>query len=963
MEVFELYGEKIEFTEKQYHGIIVGRSYRNVLNVVSDNFLLFYNDKNQNEEGYWEDLNEKVLSIIVAIYKGMLDSMEKKGISTEDISALNCMEIFQYWIPVFERVDYEYNLIFMDAEQAEYYRRIRKEMRGRFVGGGFGLKGALKGMATAGALNMATGAAHSVFNFAGRIKDRVKQLNKLEKLFGNSFKKEILGVFEDTIQLAYSIEVQMIKEHGSPCKEFQLFYMDKEMSDKLFNPQSLQKHPFNKNLYEKALESLGDEKGELEKIAKFTGIDVLKIKEQYINESFANVEFDESTAQEVFRSIKKMKAKLGYSKRLEIEKTLGIKKKELEGEEKCMYDIELSGSLEGVVRPKVVKGSTKFKYKNMEILQEAKQKREEFVSIYNSMNTLYVSDMVESLEKLKEICSQYRMGRSVIYEINRYIHTKLVLKELCLNKGEVKFDSLNEYRCGSIDEYMRILEKRREIKEKCDYIGDYNIVEKYIQIRQIIGAEKWGQTFLYEIYRKINWERVIKYDKISCSEIYNSIMIAEDELVYDIPKVLLYEKDDKLYFSEDAKIHYETKVQAIAVLKFNKFVRLVRVLLIDRYGSYLRKIEAVRAIINNKPECLKLEELESEMFRLIDKLWELKKKEDAKENAEIKEKITLETLSLHDMSSALDCIESYIKYKKENENYELTMKYLASLKDEMGRTVLLVALSNGHPNIVKKLISYGADVNILWNPGENKLISLFDLAVYQIISDVKAEESMEKEAYYDKDESEKQVCDILYNKSVKRSYDIVLQEEYKPSSAYSSLGDYVKHVYGGCVKGYSDTRIEIGENLAVGKSKYFAKAKENFNIPEDEEVFFIYDASMFRNCKIGFAVCRTGIYSKYSKIGGTESWSWKRLSENYATSVESFLSKFLFIENRKSLFIFLNYLRVAYKYGDMCIEKSSISAMAIDDKETKFCTHCGKQIPRTAKFCNFCGAKVIIVSK
>lgn len=48
-------------------------------------------------------------------------------------------------------------------------REYRKETRIRLAGGGFGLKAAAVGMAKAGAVNITTGAAHSVFNFFGNL--------------------------------------------------------------------------------------------------------------------------------------------------------------------------------------------------------------------------------------------------------------------------------------------------------------------------------------------------------------------------------------------------------------------------------------------------------------------------------------------------------------------------------------------------------------------------------------------------------------------------------------------------------------------------------------------------------------------------------------------------------------------------------------------------------------------------
>ncbi len=53
-------------------------------------------------------------------------------------------------------------------------RRIRKEMRGRFLGGGFGLDAAIWASLEAGAVNIVTGAAHSVFNALGNLVTSVR---------------------------------------------------------------------------------------------------------------------------------------------------------------------------------------------------------------------------------------------------------------------------------------------------------------------------------------------------------------------------------------------------------------------------------------------------------------------------------------------------------------------------------------------------------------------------------------------------------------------------------------------------------------------------------------------------------------------------------------------------------------------------------------------------------------------
>lgn len=64
-------------------------------------------------------------------------------------------------------------------------REFRKEARGRIIGGGFGISGATQGILTAGAVNTATGLAHSLFNSIGNTISRNNMRNEAEKLYND----------------------------------------------------------------------------------------------------------------------------------------------------------------------------------------------------------------------------------------------------------------------------------------------------------------------------------------------------------------------------------------------------------------------------------------------------------------------------------------------------------------------------------------------------------------------------------------------------------------------------------------------------------------------------------------------------------------------------------------------------------------------------------------------------------
>lgn len=62
-------------------------------------------------------------------------------------------------------------------------RRIRKELRDRFTGGGFGLDAAIWASLEAGAVNLVTGAAHSVFNALGNLVTSVRISGKESAIY------------------------------------------------------------------------------------------------------------------------------------------------------------------------------------------------------------------------------------------------------------------------------------------------------------------------------------------------------------------------------------------------------------------------------------------------------------------------------------------------------------------------------------------------------------------------------------------------------------------------------------------------------------------------------------------------------------------------------------------------------------------------------------------------------------
>ena len=59
---------------------------------------------------------------------------------------------------------------------------------------------------------------------------------------------------------------------------------------------------------------------------------------------------------------------------------------------------------------------------------------------------------------------------------------------------------------------------------------------------------------------------------------------------------------------------------------------------------------------------------------------------------------------------------------------------------------------------------------------------------------------------------------------------------------------------------YNSPYAEFGNPLSERNSKKYYNAIVNFVIDTKEQVFFIYDTTVFGSCKRGFAICSSGIY-------------------------------------------------------------------------------------------------------
>ena len=99
-------------------------------------------------------------------------------------------------------------------DQEIAYRSYRKATRDRFVGGGFGVSGAIKGITMAGTANLATGAIHSVANAFGNMGSSSRYNRRMTSLH-NSSKCSVLrdAMYKDCLEF-YNVLEKCFSDNG-----------------------------------------------------------------------------------------------------------------------------------------------------------------------------------------------------------------------------------------------------------------------------------------------------------------------------------------------------------------------------------------------------------------------------------------------------------------------------------------------------------------------------------------------------------------------------------------------------------------------------------------------------------------------------------------------------------------------------------------------------------------------------
>lgn len=251
-----------------------------------------------NGENHFETLVGIVLSSISEGVSCVVNSLNLLGGNiTEEEFVINEAECFSIIISVLEKYEENYYDIVKDIAGMEAYRNIRQAIRGRFVGGGQGIDGMIKGALTAEVANLAIGAGYTVANFIGNIGTRLKVEKKTQNLTKRILdlilEEKYIEITLKNIELVFlqkyshSEQGVCLQEYDANHAEYNVIPDRLEIVDKEQKRQAyfsiLESIPYCPVIYKILLMEYGDSENELQVLAIDYGIDIDRIKREVAN--------------------------------------------------------------------------------------------------------------------------------------------------------------------------------------------------------------------------------------------------------------------------------------------------------------------------------------------------------------------------------------------------------------------------------------------------------------------------------------------------------------------------------------------------------------------------------------------------------------------------------------------------------------------------------------------------------
>lgn len=279
-----------------------------------------------------QGIGEELLRPLINETVSELVNLGLYELTTDDFFECYYHDLYK-WEEACQNIEDRYFEIVLEQDELDKYRVARRESRSRFVGGGYGVTGAVTGMLQAGAANMAWGAVHGTFNLAGKLVSSVQVNVKKKKIFDDpevqaallySFHRSVMG-----LQVAFynvcqdKLDIKAIKEVGTCISGeqekkssglLQNLELNRIPADKIKSVlmESFENNPYNKDIYLYALKKFGDKYGSLSQLAEYFGFSIDEDKIKIVDAEFPQNAFEnEENCISAFRLLKDKADEIG----------------------------------------------------------------------------------------------------------------------------------------------------------------------------------------------------------------------------------------------------------------------------------------------------------------------------------------------------------------------------------------------------------------------------------------------------------------------------------------------------------------------------------------------------------------------------------------------------------------------------------------------------------------------------
>jgi len=233
---------------------------------------------------FLEDGEEFGYSLIGEVFMSFSDLFAANGrYDITENTLLNhplAQNVFAPFSSTVQAVENELNMINGNQLAADQDREARKNSRFRIIGGGFGITGALKGMAMAGAFNASTGLAYDISNSLSRLSSSLDAVNDRTDLFNKSkdFLVSSLRTSLQNVALVVS-DILGVSVSFSPLKSDNI--LANINSNIIRGPavkpaliEAIKAYPYNELSYKMYLHFFPEDSESVSKVANFFGVNI-----------------------------------------------------------------------------------------------------------------------------------------------------------------------------------------------------------------------------------------------------------------------------------------------------------------------------------------------------------------------------------------------------------------------------------------------------------------------------------------------------------------------------------------------------------------------------------------------------------------------------------------------------------------------------------------------------------------